>query len=88
MSARTLLVAAALLLLAVAYLNPHGSASKGPYAADPTRTPGVVNPDVTQQILQRIQIDLGPEQIVSARLLPVLEEPSPNGKPEEAAVEA
>src|SRR5690242_15829812 len=49
MSARTLLVAAALLLLAVAYLNPRGSASKGPYAADPTRTPGVVNPDVTQQ---------------------------------------
>src|SRR5690349_24325598 len=49
MSARTLLVAAALLLLAVAYLNPHGSASQGPYAADPTRTPGVVNPDVTQQ---------------------------------------
>ena len=46
---RTLLVAAALLLLAVAYLNPHGSASKGPYAADLTRTPGVVNPDVTQQ---------------------------------------
>jgi hypothetical protein len=48
MSMRTLLVAAALLLLAVAYLNPHGSASKGPYAADLTRTPGVVNPDVTQ----------------------------------------
>ncbi len=38
------------------------------------------HPDVTQQILQRIQIDLGPEQIVSARLLPVLEEPSSNGK--------
>jgi hypothetical protein len=37
------------LLLAVAYLQPHGSASKGPYAADPVRTPGVVNPDVTQQ---------------------------------------
>jgi hypothetical protein len=48
MSMRTLLVAAALLLLAVAYLNPRGSASRGPYAADPTRTPGVVNPDVTQ----------------------------------------
>jgi len=38
------------------------------------------HPDVTQQILQRIQIDLGPEQIVSARLLPVVEEPSTNGK--------
>ena len=38
------------------------------------------HPDVTQQILQRIQVDLGPEQIVSARLLPVLEEPSTNGK--------
>jgi len=46
------------------------------------------HPDVTQQILQRLQIDLGPEQVVSARLLPVLEEPSSNGKPEEAAVEA
>jgi len=52
------------------------------------------HPDVTQQILQRIQIDLGPEQIVSARLLPVLEEPSTNGKKppkvkvEEAEVEA
>ena len=29
------------------------------------------HPDVTQQILQQIQVDLGPEQIVSARLLPV-----------------
>ena len=45
---RTLLVAAALLLLAVAYLQPHGATSKGPYAADLIRTPGVVNPDVTQ----------------------------------------
>jgi hypothetical protein len=49
MSTRALLVAAALLLLSIAYLNPHGSASKGPYAADPARTPGVLNPDVTQQ---------------------------------------
>jgi hypothetical protein len=49
MSTRTLLVAAALLLVTVAYLQPHGTASKGPYAADPARTPGVVNPDVTQQ---------------------------------------
>lgn len=45
---RTLLVAAAVLLLAVAYLNPRGSTSKGPYHADQVRTPGVVNPDVTQ----------------------------------------
>lgn len=49
MSTRSLLVALALLLLTIAYLNPHGPASKGPYAADPARTPGVVNPDVTQQ---------------------------------------
>jgi hypothetical protein len=48
MSVRALLVASALLLLTIAYLNPHGSASKGPYAADLMRTPGVVNPDVTQ----------------------------------------
>jgi hypothetical protein len=48
MSMRTLLVAAALLLLTVAYLKPGGSSSHGPYAADLARTPGVVNPDVTQ----------------------------------------
>jgi len=48
MSVRTVLFAAALLLLAVAYFNPHGSATKGPYHADLARTPGVVNPDVTQ----------------------------------------
>jgi hypothetical protein len=48
MSIRTLLVAAALLLLAVAYLEPRGATSKGPYPADLARTPGVVNPDVTQ----------------------------------------
>src|SRR5262245_39845552 len=48
MSMRTLLVAAALLLLAVAYFNPHNSSSKGPYPADAARTPGVVNSDVTQ----------------------------------------
>jgi hypothetical protein len=46
---RTLLVAAALLLLVAALFQPHGSTSKGPYAAELTRTPGVVNPDVTQQ---------------------------------------
>jgi hypothetical protein len=49
MSMRTLLVGAALLLLAVAYLNPSGTVSKGLYPADPGRTPGVVNPDITQQ---------------------------------------
>jgi hypothetical protein len=49
MSMRALLVAAAALLLAAAYFNPGRSSSKGPYAADPSRTPGVVNPDVTQQ---------------------------------------
>jgi hypothetical protein len=48
MSIRTLLVGAALLLLAVAYLRPGGSSSHGPYHADLARTPGVVNPDVTQ----------------------------------------
>jgi len=37
------------------------------------------HPDVTQQILQRIQLELGPEQIVSARLLPVVEEAAENG---------
>jgi hypothetical protein len=48
MSMRTLLVAAALLLLAVAYLQPVSSRSKGPFPADPMRTPGVLNPGVTQ----------------------------------------
>jgi hypothetical protein len=48
MSLRTLLVAAALLLLAFAYFNPRDSSSKGPYPADAARTPGVINPDVTQ----------------------------------------
>ena len=48
MSMRTLFIAAALLLLAVAYLQPHPSTPKGPYHADPVRTPGVVNPDITQ----------------------------------------
>jgi recombination protein RecA len=37
------------------------------------------HPDVTQAILQRIQLEVGPEQVVSAKLLPVLDEPSPNG---------
>jgi len=45
------------------------------------------HPDVTQQILQQIQVDIGPEQIVSARLLPVSAEATAasNGKAEVAA---
>jgi hypothetical protein len=49
MSMRSLCATGALLLLVAAYLQPHGPTSKGPYPADPARTPGVVNPDVTQQ---------------------------------------
>ena len=45
---RAALVALALLLLGVAIVGPHGSSSKGPYHADIVRTPGVLNPDVTQ----------------------------------------
>src|SRR5467141_2934244 len=37
------------------------------------------HPDVTQQILQQIQLELGPDQIVSARLLPVVAEAVENG---------
>ena len=48
MSLRTALVAVALLLLGVAVVSPQGSSSKGPYPADIVRTPGVLNPDVTQ----------------------------------------
>jgi len=48
MLTRTTLVAIALLLLAIAIVSPHGSSSKGPYHADIVRTPGVLNPDVTQ----------------------------------------
>ena len=48
MSVRTLLVAAALLLLGAAVFKPHTSTSKGPYHADLVRSPGVLNPDVTQ----------------------------------------
>ena len=48
MSTRTVLVAGALLLLLVALFHPHGSTSKGPYHADLARSPGVLNPDVTQ----------------------------------------
>ena len=48
MSTRTALVAIALLLLGIAIVSPQGSSSKGPYAADIIRSPGVLNPDVTQ----------------------------------------
>jgi len=48
MSTRAALVTIALLLLAIAIVSPHGSSSKGPYHADVARTPGVLNPDVTQ----------------------------------------
>jgi hypothetical protein len=48
MSTRTALVAMALLLLAIAVVSPRGSPSKGPYHADLVRSPGVLNPDVTQ----------------------------------------
>ena len=48
MSLRSALLAAAVLLFVLAIAWPHGSSSRGPYHADPTRTPGVLNPDVTQ----------------------------------------
>jgi hypothetical protein len=48
MSMRTLLVATALLLLALTFFSHHRSPSRGPYQADVARTPGVLNPDVTQ----------------------------------------
>src|SRR4051812_46779771 len=48
MSLRTLFIAVAVVLFAFAYLQPHSSTSKGAYHADLARTPGVVNPDVTQ----------------------------------------
>ena len=50
---RTALLAAALLLLAVAVVMPQGSATKSPYHADLVRTPGVLNPDVTQATIAR-----------------------------------
>jgi recombination protein RecA len=45
------------------------------------------HPDVTQQILQAIQVELGSEQVASARLLPIAAEESAaaNGKAEVAA---
>jgi hypothetical protein len=48
MSLRTGLVAVALLLLGIAVVAPHRSSQKSPYHADLARTPGVINPDVTQ----------------------------------------
>jgi hypothetical protein len=48
MSPRRALVAIALLLLALAVVSTHRSPSRGPYYADQARTPGVLNPDVTQ----------------------------------------
>jgi hypothetical protein len=48
MSTRAALVAIALLLLAIAIASPHGSSSKGPYHANLVRSPGVLNPEVTQ----------------------------------------
>jgi recombination protein RecA len=45
------------------------------------------HPDVTQQILQQIQVELGTEQVASARLLPTTDDESTpsNGKAEVAA---
>src|SRR3954470_18871155 len=39
------------------------------------------HPDVTQQILQQIQAEVGPEHVVSAKLLPLVEEAAENGAP-------
>jgi hypothetical protein len=47
MSIRGALVAVALLLLAVAIVLPH-EPPRSPYRADIVRTPGVINPNVTQ----------------------------------------
>jgi recombination protein RecA len=49
------------------------------------------HPDVTQAILQQIQLEVGPEQIVSARLLPVAADEAPaetNGAPSGKAAKA
>jgi recombination protein RecA len=45
------------------------------------------HPDVTQQIVQAIQVELGSDQVASARLLPIASEESAaaNGKAEVAA---
>jgi recombination protein RecA len=47
------------------------------------------HPDVTQQILAKIQADAGPEQVVSARLLPTaIEAPAEEKTAEEAPADA
>jgi recombination protein RecA len=50
------------------------------------------HPDVTQQILQQIQLQVGPDQVVSAKLLPfeqaVPENGAPTGKAAKAAAAA
>ena len=51
MSMRTTLLAAALLLAALAFVLPQRSTTKSPYHAHLLRTPGVLNPDVTQQTI-------------------------------------
>jgi hypothetical protein len=51
MSLRAALLTAAVVLFGIAIVSPHGSSSKGPYHADFTRTPGVLNPDVTQSTI-------------------------------------
>ena len=53
MSLRSALITIAVLLLVAAAFMPRGSSSKGPYAADPARTPGVLNPDVTQATINK-----------------------------------
>jgi recombination protein RecA len=50
------------------------------------------HPDLTQQILARIQTDIGPEQVVSARLLPAADQAdatkaATNGKAPEEIME-
>ncbi len=45
---RAVLLPLALLVLAVALFAPRHSNSRGPYPADPVRSPGVLNPVVTQ----------------------------------------
>jgi hypothetical protein len=47
-SLRTTLVAVALLLFGLAVTWPEEQGTRGPYPSDITRTPGVLNPDVTQ----------------------------------------
>ena len=48
---RTALVAVALLLLGIAIATPQHANQRAAYHADPVRTPGVLNPDVTQQTI-------------------------------------